>query len=850
MTDDRERLQTFGDLQVVDASQLKNIPLKTIARISLNSLRRQESDVEVYEFVFGQISNGFDPDEFEKIVSQNLLPEFLKHLDKIVIELKDSALICFQVDNLKSLLRLGKVLLNLSGIVVGTAETYQLYTTVPIFFEFLVRSYDLIRHNGKQFKPGTDEHELIKQLFAISQKIQQYMVELLAPTACTGFYFQHVDVEKEFACLKDVITKLCSLGCLATKVDTKLSTEAWKALINLCTMYGVQIRNNESAWLHSSMLRINEEIEKSFNSIVDGDIVLDKGLTIVLKLDNLLLKVLLKLLSLVKLEEFNNFKSLLSTLVKIENVLITKKLDKTLTDTIRQYLVIGYMNIVNMAYKHLCFAKALSSLDVDTDEEIYTYLTIVNHVITKLITDRKISSLLDLYTLKTNILRTCCKSIAKSHSLFNQQPDSYRLVLVHLTAFVMISVKQAPVERQKEVEKTLTNMLLQDAYWVGVIGLDIWSTYLRCCSMNLLLQYFRFWKNIYDQYSMFASRPQEVFVGRLLRNIYLFCPRIIQQKIKQEFAFTEINNRKMWHAVGMIHYEDETKDLRKLSILQDIKESSPLKKSHLTKQSIYSLVYSFQLLASLQEFGKQALEQVVPDLEYSLKIISKNIDQFSKSSLLSSLLNVLTLCVKFRIPCQNAVNIALDLISKGPSYANNDYCVLKLLFINRQDRAIHQLKHQIMVRNEGILKATAKRISHVQSPKPSRLNFKYQLTSHNCDEIKHVCSTPIKINFNLTQHISDKIDDLFPEGDSFDLSVAEIESEEAIQPETKRLKTADQHYTPSTNHPNRNLQNAIDEIRQQTQILSKHQLKLSEGQIKQIDNVIQMLNEIRRVSYK
>lgn len=82
MSDQDVKVQTFQDLQLA-GDQLDRIPLKKVARLSLNSLRRQESDVEVYEFIFGQVVHRFEPDEFETEVSAVLLPELLKHLDKV-----------------------------------------------------------------------------------------------------------------------------------------------------------------------------------------------------------------------------------------------------------------------------------------------------------------------------------------------------------------------------------------------------------------------------------------------------------------------------------------------------------------------------------------------------------------------------------------------------------------------------------------------------------------------------------------------------------------------------------------------------------------------------------------------
>lgn len=76
-----ESVRTFADLRL--AQDVGGIPLQKITRLSLNSLRRQETDLEVYEFLFNRAVRHFELFEFESEVCDVVLPELVKHLCKV-----------------------------------------------------------------------------------------------------------------------------------------------------------------------------------------------------------------------------------------------------------------------------------------------------------------------------------------------------------------------------------------------------------------------------------------------------------------------------------------------------------------------------------------------------------------------------------------------------------------------------------------------------------------------------------------------------------------------------------------------------------------------------------------------
>ncbi|XP_055531640.1 uncharacterized protein LOC129722314 isoform X2 [Wyeomyia smithii] len=204
MSESEIKVQTFYDL-LYSEERIKYIPLKKIARISLNSLRRQESDFEIYEFLFTKVPVFFKPDEFEVEVSRLVLPELVKHLEKVVNEIKDSALLPSLVDNLKLLLLSANVLLKFAEYVTEISKTYQLYQTVTIFLEFLTHNYDVI---GTIVHGKAEEDTIIKQLFTLCQKIQHLIIAVLAPSNEPGFYFPNLDEIEKYNCFKEGIYAL------------------------------------------------------------------------------------------------------------------------------------------------------------------------------------------------------------------------------------------------------------------------------------------------------------------------------------------------------------------------------------------------------------------------------------------------------------------------------------------------------------------------------------------------------------------------------------------------------------------------------------------------------------------
>ncbi|XP_055624239.1 uncharacterized protein LOC129767398 [Toxorhynchites rutilus septentrionalis] len=757
-----DSIQTFSDLRLAH-DRLNQIPMTKISQLSLDSLRRQDSDVEVYEYMFTEVLHFFDPDEFEKTVSEVLLPELLKHLKKIATELKDNALSCFLTDNLRSLLTFARLLSKFAEYVVGSSKTYQLYKTVTVFLEFLVHSYEVIRDKITVIQQKTPEYDILKHIYTICQSIQLSMTNLLASSEEPARYFQHTDVEDEYSCLKDVISMFCKIGLVTTTVDLKLSTEAWKAVVKLISRHAKQIENKGTVWLHNHISAINMEID-TFSHLLLQHKSFTKNDMVKLKLKSLLLKVLLRLMPLIDVDEFDGHGEILNAVVAIECTLSLKELDENSKLSIRQYLKAGYMSLIGLLFNSSKFAKAFVSLQYQSIEEMAGFFEIVMHVISKLITDDRDSHIIEKYT---NLLQTCIHNISRSHHLFIERHDIYRRLLVHLSAFVIICRKCPSQKRQKQLEENLVGMILTDSYWVGIMGLDIWSVYLRYHSVDLLWEYFKFWKLINDKFSAFPSRLRAVFVRRLLRNIYIFAPRNIQRKAWTEYSVLKKENYRLWAAVKLKTVDNEIADIANEELKERVQKNLPNIGS---MESFFNLLHEILLINSREcRSHPQKFESALLGLWKSFAML--NVDAVNSSSIVCTLIDI-SAC-----PIQNSSSQhsefskiltdtlsdrihSLSLVSKhhllnlidGVLPSDEGKKLLQLL-TDENDMVLRGIATYMLKKSKGLKKQTNLSSSVVRPASWDRTK---------CQSIVHHCySTKVKIA--VDQHINDKIDELFPD---------------------------------------------------------------------------------------
>lgn len=82
MSETKVILNSANDLLLL-GDAIRSVPLKDIAQASLKGLRRQESDLDLYAFLFTDAIHRFEPQEFELEISCTILPELVGFLEKV-----------------------------------------------------------------------------------------------------------------------------------------------------------------------------------------------------------------------------------------------------------------------------------------------------------------------------------------------------------------------------------------------------------------------------------------------------------------------------------------------------------------------------------------------------------------------------------------------------------------------------------------------------------------------------------------------------------------------------------------------------------------------------------------------
>lgn len=850
------KVQTFQDLQLA-GDQLDRIPLKKVARLSLNSLRRQESDVEVYEFIFGQVVHRFEPDEFETEVSAVLLPELLKHLDKIALELKDSALSCFLIDNLKSFLSFANMLLNFAEYVYQVSETYQLYRTTTIFLEFLVRSYEIISRSKGPVQCESNEQDIVQQLFTICQRIQLVMVHLMAPSDKPGFYFQHTDVEEQFSCLKDVIATFCKIGSLTVGLDNIRCTEAWKAVGKLCSLHEMVIKMNDTTWLHPLLLKTNSDIEMAFKMLLENK-EFTKNDMVKLRLINLMLRVFIKLLQLINVDEYSEYHAILKTIVTIEDALQSRNMEEEFTNAVRQYLIVGYMNVVGLIFRTKRFAKALTSTNFQTTEEISAFYNIIQLVILKVLSEKRNPDIIDMYTTDCNLLTCCIDYISKSHRVFNQNPNIYRQLSVNLSAFVLMCSKNPSERRQKLLEETLVAMILHDSYWVELMGLDIWSIYLRYHSVDLQLQYLKFWKDVNDRFSPFVTQIKVVFVRRLIHNIFLFLPSSTQQKVLKKYPIGDRSNHKLWTAIWLQSVDKSITNTAEELLLRRVKQSCANLLVKPSMESLYECLEILRLLATCS--NRNLMQNIESDVIMLWKRLRLDKRSAAKCDTLVQTLLMITIRFLELNVCSNSLKtIACEKITEIVCLLSDSSKLMLIDLASVIPEKAGQILPRLAVDQHALVKVLA--LNSAEKLKQSQTNkadFDKSISSalanihkellnskHDLQRTENSITTPVhrclKVPeaVQIIQHISDRIDELFPD-DEDDFGLSAVTRSEESSPAAKRLRpnssksltNIGMSMQTSCNTPDE----AIDGIRRQLDVLQRlrAQRMLSRSQLTEI----------------
>ncbi|XP_041768992.1 uncharacterized protein LOC121591939 [Anopheles merus] len=559
MSETKVILNSANDLLLL-GDAIRSVPLKDIAQASLKGLRRQESDLDLYAFLFTDAIHLFEPQEFELEISCTILPELVCFLEKIQSELQSNALSFFFVENLTILLKLADVLQKLVEYLAEKAEQCQLLRSIVIFPEYLLRCYTIVRKNYVTMAQEAEGLEAMKSLYAACKKLLVAFLELLYPReACPGrgSYFRAMDHDEEYDYLQKVCTLLASVANEISPIDSLLASDVWKTVVKLCTEHVDQlIARRRTACIGEIVTILNSGINASFSDLRTKNEP-TKQSTITLKLNAFFLRVVLKLLSLVKQHiDVGVYTPIISAVLEVKACLHGQTLCTELAAGVEQYLHIGYMAIVENSFRSEAFAKAFSQYECRTVQEIHSYYTLTMHIVTQIVTNANDNALLSLYCIRVNLLQRVCVLLKRSDSLLFENPSLYKQLVVHCSALVLIGVRLKDRAAQKTIEETLVRMILHEEHChTALLGIDLWSVFVRYHSPKLMHSYLLFWKAVNDRYSIFTTRPTQVYVRQLLRNLFVFLPVAHKERLLDAFPIGDGKNDRLWAAVGPLPNE-------------------------------------------------------------------------------------------------------------------------------------------------------------------------------------------------------------------------------------------------------------------------------------------------------
>ncbi|XP_058120995.1 uncharacterized protein LOC131282488 [Anopheles ziemanni] len=533
---------------------VKDVPLKEITQAVLKGLCQQESDIGLYECLFTKVIPHFEPKEFEAEVSCIVLPELVALLEKIQHELQTNALRYFFVENLTILLRLADVLQKLIEYLVEQTERCQLFHTLVVFPEYLLRCYTIVRQNYATMAKESDVLEVMKTLYVECKKILMAFLDLLCPRDVTSriSYFRAMERDEEYACLEKVCTLLASVGNEITPIDSLLASDVWKAIVKLSTEHAGQLfTGNRTEWLTQIIITLNTGIDQSFNEIrMKNDP--SKQVTISLKLNAFFLRVMLKFLSLLKPHATPEvFRPIIATLLHVKTSLRPGVMCSELTAGIDQYLHIGYMAIVESSLRSEPFAKEFCNHECKTTEDIYSYYSLLMHIVGQIVSNANDRNLVAIYGYRHNLLAYVCTLLKRSDSLLLHNASLYKQLLTNCSGLILIAARLKNRDAQKTIEESLVRMVLQEHYYTGLLGIDLWSVFVRYHSTQLLFGYFLFWKKINDHRPIFHTRPEQIFPAQLLRNLWVFLPATQKAKIIDKYPVSDLANDRLWAIVDL-----------------------------------------------------------------------------------------------------------------------------------------------------------------------------------------------------------------------------------------------------------------------------------------------------------
>ncbi|XP_058065950.1 uncharacterized protein LOC131215576 [Anopheles bellator] len=788
-------VNSASDLLLLGA-EVRTVPLSRIAQVTLGELRRHESDVELYEFLFTNVIHHFEPEQFEEEISVPVLPELVHFLDKLQSDLLSSALSCFFAENHALLQRLMAMLQNLLEYTASHANTFHLYHSLVIFPEYLLRCYTILRSSADM--SSAQDTELLnakKTLYRGCNNILTVFLELLCPEGATSSYFQKIDQDKQFECLEKVCLLLAAVGNEISDINAQLASNVWTSITKLCTKHAEQcFTRNRSDWLSQIVLTLNAGLEASFLELCVKNKP-PKALT--LRTNEFFLRIMSKLLSLSKQHaSLDGFLAIITTLLRIKTCLHSRTVARELATGIDQYLHVGYIKVVENSIRLESFAKALAQYECQTVDDIHSFYILTMHVIEQIIINSNDLNLLKLYCVRGNLLQQVCTLLKRSDNLFLANENLYQQLLVRCSALAVMGARLRNRVVHKAIEESMVRMILQEHYYTGLFGIDLWSVFVRCHTTQLMFAYFTFWEAINGQYAIFSTKPEQVYVATVLRNLFDFLPVAMKVNILCTRPISDCANDRLWATVRL---PDEVNASHKKCFVDGIAKrlQTVTNTQQPSVKRFYEMLHLIRIVGNTGQTADGALgecvKQFCKQIDWSniltksdtiqgniLECMQENLHQLPAKTLCGGNLSSASVFVKYKImKLWKRTNTPLD-AAEGLKCLLND----NEPFINAQAffllRTLNDRRHPVAVQLIAKTPSLQSQLLFLSKDDRRPVSSAISNSPGHCVAVAHRCKDPRNQGTDspgdLTQLINDKIDQLFPDedGDDIDMLVANL----------------------------------------------------------------------------
>ncbi|XP_052873699.1 uncharacterized protein LOC128279019 [Anopheles cruzii] len=802
-------VNSASDLLLLGA-EVRTVPLSKIAQVTLSGLRRQESDVELYEFLFTNAIHHFEPEQFEEQISVPVLAELVHFLDKFQSELLSSALSCFFAENHALLQRLMAMLQNLLEYIASHANTVQLYRSLVIFPEYLLRCYTIIRSKYTSTTQDTQLLDAMKSLNSGCKKILTLFLELVCPEGATNSYFRKLDQDRQFECFEKVCTLMAAVANEISRIGRmQLAGDVWKSITKLCTKHVEQcLTKNRSDWLGQLVLTLNAGLQASFLELCATKKP-PKELQATLKLNEFFLRAMSKLLSLSKQHaSLDGFLAIITTLLRIKTCLRSSTVARELAAGIDQYLHVGYIKVVENSIRCESFAKALAQYECQTVDDIHSFYVLTMHVIEQINSNSNDINLLTLYCVRGNLLRQVCTLLKRSDNLFLANENLYQQLLVRCAVLTVTGTRWGNRVVQKAIEESMVRMILQEHYYTGLFGIDLWSAFVRCHSTQLMFAYFTFWEAINGQYAIFCTKPEQVYVAAVLRNLFTFLPMAMKENILSTRPVSDCANDRLWATVRL---PDEVNVHHKQRFVDGIaKRLQTATQQPRSVKRFYEMLHLIRIADNTgtdgalgecvrQQFGKQIdwsniLTKSGTAQGNILECMQGNRHQLSANTFRGCNLSSASVFIKYQIlkllkrtdTLPDAADALSSLLNDNEPFINAQaFCLLRIL----NDRR-HPVAVQLIARTPSLQSQLLSLSKDDPRPVPSAICN----SPEQCIAVRHRCKDSrtrqeTDSSGNLTQLINDQIDQLFPDEDGDDMRVANLSPKRRkVEPNDARAK--------------------------------------------------------------